>query len=238
MVFLTDDTLRRNVALGVPDQHIDDEAVQEAVRLAQLQEFVDQLPDGLETTVGERGVRVSGGQRQRVAIARALYRRPSVLVFDEGTSVLDNATDLDNATEALLMDAIERLRGQHTIILVAHRLSTVRNCDRIVSSSTARWPDLAALTTYALGMPASAHWPAQVEKVSAHWYLHGDSSCGLSMVIGGGGRGASAWRPRRHIPRLPTQESRDESWSTSPLTAILPLAPRRSGATSGPWDHN
>jgi ATP-binding cassette, subfamily B, bacterial PglK len=126
MVFLTDDTLRRNIALGVPDQHIDDEAVQEAVRLAQLQEFVDQLPDGLETTVGERGVRVSGGQRQRVAIARALYRRPSVLIFDEGTSALDNAT------EALLMDAIERLRGRHTIILVAHRLSTVRNCDRIV----------------------------------------------------------------------------------------------------------
>jgi ATP-binding cassette, subfamily B, bacterial PglK len=126
MVFLTDDTLRRNVALGVPDQHIDDEAVQEAVRLAQLEEFVDQLPDGLQTTVGERGIRVSGGQRQRVAIARALYRRPSVLIFDEGTSALDNAT------EALLMDAIERLRGRHTIILVAHRLSTVRNCDRIV----------------------------------------------------------------------------------------------------------
>jgi ATP-binding cassette, subfamily B, bacterial PglK len=126
MVFLTDETLRRNIALGVPDEHIDDEAVQEAVRLAQLREFVDQLPDGMETTVGERGVRVSGGQRQRVAIARALYRRPSVLIFDEGTSALDNAT------EALLMDAIERLRGQHTIILVAHRLSTVRNCDRIV----------------------------------------------------------------------------------------------------------
>ena len=126
MVFLTDDTLRRNIALGVPDQHIDDAAVQQAVQLAQLGEFVAQLPDGLETTVGERGVRVSGGQRQRVAIARALYRRPSVLIFDEGTSALDNAT------EALLMDAIERLRGQHTIILVAHRLSTVKSCDRIV----------------------------------------------------------------------------------------------------------
>jgi ATP-binding cassette, subfamily B, bacterial PglK len=125
-VFLTDDTLRRNIALGVPDQHIDDDAVREAVRLAQLDEFVNQLPDGLETTVGERGVRVSGGQRQRVAVARALYRSPSVLVFDEGTSALDNAT------EALLMDAIERLRGRHTILLVAHRLSTVRNCDRIV----------------------------------------------------------------------------------------------------------
>jgi ATP-binding cassette, subfamily B, bacterial PglK len=126
MVFLTDETLRRNIALGVHDDDIVEEAVREALRLAQLNDFVDRLPDGLETTVGERGVRVSGGQRQRVAIARALYRRPSVLIFDEGTSALDNAT------EALLMDAIERLRGQHTIILVAHRLSTVRNCDRIV----------------------------------------------------------------------------------------------------------
>ena len=126
MVFLSDDTLRRNIALGVPDEQIDDDAVDEAVHLAQLEEFVDRLPDGLETEVGERGVRVSGGQRQRVAIARALYRRPSVLIFDEGTSALDNAT------EALVMDAIDRLRGQHTIILVAHRLSTVRYCDRIV----------------------------------------------------------------------------------------------------------
>lgn len=126
MVFLTDDTLRRNIALGVPDYEIDEEALAEAVELSQLAEFVSQLPEGLDTAVGERGVRVSGGERQRVSIARALYRRPSVLIFDEGTSALDNAT------EALLMHAIERLRGQHTIILVAHRLSTVRNCDRIV----------------------------------------------------------------------------------------------------------
>jgi ATP-binding cassette, subfamily B, bacterial PglK len=126
MVFLTDDTLRRNIALGIPDNDIEEEAVQEAVRLAQLEGFVTALPDGLDTQVGERGVRISGGQRQRIAIARALYRRPPVLVFDEGTSALDNAT------EALLMDAIERLRGDHTIILIAHRLSTVRSCDRVV----------------------------------------------------------------------------------------------------------
>ena len=126
MVFLTDDTLRRNIALGVPDARIDDEAIAEAVRLAQLDEFVDELPQGLDTTVGERGVRVSGGQRQRIAIARALYRRPEVLIFDEGTSALDNAT------EAQMMAAIESLRGHHTIILVAHRLSTVRHSDRIV----------------------------------------------------------------------------------------------------------
>jgi ATP-binding cassette, subfamily B, bacterial PglK len=96
------------------------------VKLAQLESFVAELPQGLDTTVGERGVRVSGGQRQRIAIARALYRKPEVLIFDEGTSALDNAT------EAQMMDAIEALRGKHTIILVAHRLSTVRYSDRIV----------------------------------------------------------------------------------------------------------
>lgn len=126
MVFLTDDRLRRNIAFGVPDDEIDPDALDEAVRLAQLEEFVERLPEGLETKVGERGVRVSGGQRQRIAIARALYRRSRVLVFDEGTSALDNLT------EAQLMAALERLRGKYTIILVAHRLSTVRSCDRIV----------------------------------------------------------------------------------------------------------
>jgi ATP-binding cassette, subfamily B, bacterial PglK len=125
MVFLTDDTLRRNIALGIPDEQIDDDALREAVKLAQLESFVAELPQGFETTVGERGVRVSGGQRQRIAIARALYRKPEVLIFDEGTSALDNAT------EAQLMQSIEALRGKHTIILVAHRLSTVRYSDRI-----------------------------------------------------------------------------------------------------------
>ena len=126
MIFLTDESLRRNIALGVPSREIDEDAVREAVELAQLRAFVDSLPAGLDTVVGERGVRVSGGQRQRVAIARALYRQPQVLIFDEGTSALDNQT------EAELMRALERLRGDHTIIMVAHRLSTVRNCDRIV----------------------------------------------------------------------------------------------------------
>ena len=139
MVFLTDDTLRRNIALGVPDDQIDEDALNEAIHLAQLDEFVASLSQGLETEVGERGVRVSGGQRQRVAIARALYIRPSVLVFDEGTSALDNAT------EALLMASIEHLRGDHTIILIAHRLSTVRHCDRVVFLEAGR---IAGLGTY------------------------------------------------------------------------------------------
>jgi ATP-binding cassette, subfamily B, bacterial PglK len=125
MVFLLDDTFRRNIALGVPDGDIDEQRLKEAVQLAQLETFVASLPTGLDTEVGERGVRVSGGQRQRIAIARALYRRPEVLFFDEGTSALDNAT------EATLMASLEELRGSNTIVLVAHRLSTVRNCDRI-----------------------------------------------------------------------------------------------------------
>jgi ATP-binding cassette, subfamily B, bacterial PglK len=126
MVFLVDDTLRRNVALGVPDAEIDGDDVADALALAQLDAFVASLPAGLDTVVGERGVRISGGQRQRIAIARALYRRAKVLFFDEGTSALDNTT------ESELMRSLEELRGDHTIVLIAHRLSTVRNCDRIV----------------------------------------------------------------------------------------------------------
>ena len=93
MIFIIDDSLCRNIALGVADSEIDERAVREAVGLAQLDDFVESLPEGLETLVGERGVRISGGERQRIAIARALYRRPQVLIFDEGTSALDNATE-------------------------------------------------------------------------------------------------------------------------------------------------
>ena len=135
-VFLLDDTLRHNIALGIPDAEIDEEAVVEAVHLAQLDDFVQQLPDGLDTVVGERGVRISGGQRQRVAIARALYHRSSVLLFDEGTSALDNVT------EAELLRALEPLKGARTIVMVAHRLSTVRACDRVVVVRDGRVADV------------------------------------------------------------------------------------------------
>jgi ATP-binding cassette, subfamily B, bacterial PglK len=138
-VFLLDDTLRRNIALGVEDVDVDEAALHEAVELAQLREFVSSLLDGLDTTVGERGVRVSGGQRQRIAIARALYHRPDVLIFDEGTAALDMTT------EAELMSAMDRLRGNRTIILVAHRLSTVRGCDRVLFIESGR---LTATGTY------------------------------------------------------------------------------------------
>lgn len=124
--FLVDDTIRRNIALGLSDQNIDEDRVVDALTQAQLWEFIDSLPDGLDTPVGERGVRLSGGQRQRIAIARALYRNPAVLVFDEGTSALDNITENE------LMKTLEEVHGDRTMITVAHRLSTVRNCDRII----------------------------------------------------------------------------------------------------------
>jgi ABC-type multidrug transport system fused ATPase/permease subunit len=125
-IYLTDDTLRRNVAFGLPDDAIDDAAVGRAVQAAQLEEFVAALPKGLETVVGERGVRLSGGQRQRIGIARALYHDPAVLVLDEATSALDTAT------ERGVMQAVGALRGSKTILIVAHRLSTVQQCDRLL----------------------------------------------------------------------------------------------------------
>jgi len=124
-IYLTDDTLRRNVAFGLPDEAIDDAAVERAIRAAQLEEFVAGLPKGLETFVGERGIRLSGGQRQRIGIARALYHDPAVLVLDEATSALDMAT------ESGVMQAVTALQGSKTILIVAHRLSTVGNCSRL-----------------------------------------------------------------------------------------------------------
>lgn len=124
-IFLTDDTLRRNVAFGLPNKQIDDAAVQRAIRAAQLEEFVDSLPDGLETIVGERGIRLSGGQRQRIGIARAIYHDPAVLVLDEATS------SLDTETERGVMQAITALQGSKTILIIAHRLSTVEHCNRL-----------------------------------------------------------------------------------------------------------
>ncbi len=124
-IFLCDDSLRRNVAFGIPDAAIDEQRVGAAVRLAQLDSVVAALPLGLDTLVGERGIRLSGGERQRVGIARALYQDPEVLVFDEATS------SLDGVTEAEVTRAIEALRGRKTLLVVAHRLSTVRRCDRL-----------------------------------------------------------------------------------------------------------
>ncbi|WP_245837245.1 ABC transporter ATP-binding protein [Virgibacillus phasianinus] len=122
-IFLSDDTIRGNVAFGINDNQIADEEVWRALEQAQMKEFVEALPERLETTVGERGVRLSGGQRQRIGIARSLYHNPEILFMDEATSALDNETEKE------IMKAIDGLKGEKTLIIIAHRLSTIENCD-------------------------------------------------------------------------------------------------------------
>lgn len=124
-IYLTDDTIRNNIAFGVKEEEIDDEAVTKALHQAQLDEFVAELPEGLDTFVGDRGVRLSGGQRQRIGIARALYQNPEILIMDEATSALDNET------ETAVMESISHLQGEKTMIIIAHRLTTIRNADLI-----------------------------------------------------------------------------------------------------------
>ena len=121
-IYLCDESLRSNVAFGVPNEEIDEAALARAIRAARLDDFVATLPNGLETVVGERGVRLSGGQRQRIGIARALYHDPAVLVLDEATSALDAAT------ESEVMAAVNALQGAKTLVIIAHRLSTVEHC--------------------------------------------------------------------------------------------------------------
>lgn len=125
-IYLVDGSIKENVALGLPSEEIDQDAVEQALKAAHLDKFITELPGGLDTVVGERGVRLSGGQRQRIAIARALYHNPEVLVMDEATSALDNVT------ERGVIKAVEDLKGERTILMIAHRLTTVLNCDRIV----------------------------------------------------------------------------------------------------------
>ena len=124
-IFMIDDSIRKNVAFGVPEEEIDDKKVWRALEEAALDEFVKSLPDGMETGIGERGIRISGGQRQRISIARALYEDPEVLVLDEATSALDNET------EAAIMDSINRLHGRKTLVIIAHRLQTIEKCDMV-----------------------------------------------------------------------------------------------------------
>ena len=124
-IYLMDDDIRANIAFGIPESEIDDAAIMKALREAQLDQFVQSLPDGLDTMIGDRGVKLSGGQRQRIGIARALYRNPSVLILDEATSALDNETEKE------VMEAIDGLHGTRTLIVIAHRLSTIRKCDKI-----------------------------------------------------------------------------------------------------------
>jgi len=124
-IFLADSSIRENIAFGLPEHEIDDQKVRRATKMAHLEELVQELPNGLGTRVGERGVQLSGGQRQRIGIARALYHDAEVLILDEATSALDGIT------EKLIMDAIHDFAGQKTIIMIAHRLATVKQCDTI-----------------------------------------------------------------------------------------------------------
>ena len=124
-IYMLDDTIRNNISFGMDEQLWNDERVWEALEEAQLKEFVKELPEGLDTMIGEAGIKISGGQRQRIGIARALFRRPKVLVLDEATSALDNDT------ETAVMESIEKLQGKLTMIIIAHRLTTIKNCDII-----------------------------------------------------------------------------------------------------------
>lgn len=124
-IYLVDESIRENIALGIDADKISDERIWKVLEEAQLKEFVKELPEGLDTSIGERGVRLSGGQRQRIGIARALYNDPEILVFDEATSALDNDT------EAAVMEAINSFRGKKTMVIIAHRLNTIEKCDLV-----------------------------------------------------------------------------------------------------------
>ena len=124
-IYLIDESIRDNIAFGIDADKIDEKRIWEVLEEAQLKEFVEELPNGLDTTIGDRGVRLSGGQRQRIGIARALYHDPEILVFDEATSALDNET------EAAVMDAVNSFHGKKTMIIIAHRLNTIEKCDII-----------------------------------------------------------------------------------------------------------
>lgn len=124
-IYLVDEPIRNNIAFGIADEKISDERIWEVLEEAQLKEFVKSLPQGLDTAIGDRGVRLSGGQRQRLGIARALYHNPQILVFDEATSALDNET------ESALMEAINGFHGKKTMVIIAHRLNTIEQCDII-----------------------------------------------------------------------------------------------------------
>ncbi len=124
-IYLIDESIRDNIAFGIDADKIDEKRIWEVLEEAQLKEFVEELPEGLDTTIGDRGVRLSGGQRQRIGIARALYNDPEILVFDEATSALDNDT------EAAVMEAVNSFHGKKTMVIIAHRLNTIEKCDII-----------------------------------------------------------------------------------------------------------
>jgi len=131
-IFLADDSIKNNVAFGLSENQICDEKLQSALEAAQLLKYVNNLPNGVNTIIGEDGTRLSGGQRQRIGIARALYHDPQLIIMDEATSALDNVT------ERFVIDAIEQFKGDRTIVMIAHRISTVKNCDKLILMKNGR----------------------------------------------------------------------------------------------------
>lgn len=160
-VYLLDDTVRANIAFGEDDASIDEGRLIAAIRSAQLEEHIQQMPEGLSTRIGERGARLSGGQQQRLGIARALYRQPAVLVLDEATSALDNAT------ERRVTDVIRALHGSVTVVVVAHRLSTVISCDQVVFLADGRIEAVGTFDEVRERSPAFAHLAALGELKSS-----------------------------------------------------------------------
>jgi ABC-type multidrug transport system fused ATPase/permease subunit len=156
-----DDTVRSNIAFGIAEADIDDERVERAARAAHLHDFVvGDLPAGYRTEIGERGVRLSGGQRQRIGIARALYHDPDLLIFDEATSALDGVT------ESIVTEALKDFSGAKTMLIIAHRLTTIRHCDRIYVIERGR---IAAQGTYDELMAGNATFRAMAgAAASAH----------------------------------------------------------------------
>ena len=128
-IYLLDDTIKKNIALGIKEEEIDKNRLSFAIKSAQLELFVDQLPDGIDTNVGEKGVKLSGGQRQRIGIARALYNKPNILILDEFTS------SLDIETEEKVMKSISYIKGKITVIIISHRPSIINQCDQVFKIS-------------------------------------------------------------------------------------------------------
>ena len=147
-IYILDDTIRRNIAFGYADDEIDEDAILTAIKQAQLEDFVDGLSEGLDTVLGEHGARLSGGQQQRIGIARALYHDPEVLVLDEATS------SLDTETEQEITAAIDNLRGIKTLVIIAHRLSTVCKCDRLIYLENGKIADSGTFEELASGNDA------------------------------------------------------------------------------------
>jgi ABC-type multidrug transport system fused ATPase/permease subunit len=149
-IYLADASIAENIAFGLPEAKIDLARVRDAAQRSELAEFIESLPDNYQTTVGERGIRLSGGQRQRIGIARALYKRASVLIFDEATSALDSET------ERAVMRSIESLGRELTMIVIAHRLSTVEICDHIFRLEDGRLVDALILSSEKAASPLRA----------------------------------------------------------------------------------